>query len=490
MAREEINFIRPQEIYDVSNKTSKVAYTGYDGKPHELEVAENLEGDVSEIVNDTFVPNEGGNVVFTDSNETEHELITEDGFAGALDSALPSALAKAQVIETTWADLKDARDDGELIAGSLYRITDYNCTTTQENTQSAGHQFDIVLLALSVNKLAEEGWAMMNESNIYDVTFSDGVTKKCYIYQVGDNAFNVVDVDTLLGAGQMTSSSLTINEENKTATFDDAYEDSMIEEGVPYNYFQNSNLSAWKVWYCLDNDTARFAWADDASEESITAGDIVFKRDVQRDFDAFYGWYSQSEDVQVFTKTDSPKVGDFTYDDGGIQDLEITAVAGFGRGVIYRLIDEFNNDVAYDFKNIQFVRPMTDGEYDASTGTDTWVYTFNGWDGDNSVVFDESVTINIENSYYAFNIKITTVFIDGENNVLYTLPNNVFLVGAYDSSCENSQSCTIQVGAIKLFNCDSIVVNTGDMFINCSSETFDLDDPAIYIYNKKVLTET
>ena len=57
------------------------------------------------------------------------------------------------------------------------------------------------------------------------------------------------------------------------------------------DYFANSNLSAWKIWYCLDNDTDRFAWAD----------------------------------------------------------------ATNGKGVIYRMIDEFNNDIPYDFKNIQFI---------------------------------------------------------------------------------------------------------------------------------------
>ena len=55
-------------------------------------------------------------------------------------------------------------------------------------------------------------------------------------------------------------------------------------------YFANSNLSDWEIWYCLDNDTNRFAWADSTN----------------------------------------------------------------GKGVIYRMIDEFNNDVPYDFKNIQF----------------------------------------------------------------------------------------------------------------------------------------
>ena len=87
-----------------------------------------------------------------------------------------------QLVKVTWQELKDLRDNSELVPGNLYRITDYQCTTTQEGTQSAGHQFDIVLLALSENKLAEEGWAMMHD-NIYDVTFSDVIMKKCWIYQ-------------------------------------------------------------------------------------------------------------------------------------------------------------------------------------------------------------------------------------------------------------------------------------------------------------------
>lgn len=57
-------------------------------------------------------------------------------------------------------------------------------------------------------------------------------------------------------------------------------------------YFANSALDAWRIWYCLDNDTTRFAWADTTN----------------------------------------------------------------GKGVIYRMIDEYDNDVPYDFKNIQFKR--------------------------------------------------------------------------------------------------------------------------------------
>ena len=128
----------------------------------------------------------------------------------------------SQVQEITWAELKALRDNSNLTSGQFYRITDYQCTTVQSYTRSAGNQFDIIVLALTNNTLSEQAWAALHS---------------------GDT------------------------------------------------YFANSNLSAWKLWYCLDNDTTRFAWADNTS--------------------------------------------------------------GNGRGVIYRMIDEFNNDAPYDFKNIQ-----------------------------------------------------------------------------------------------------------------------------------------
>ena len=57
-------------------------------------------------------------------------------------------------------------------------------------------------------------------------------------------------------------------------------------------YFANCNLAAWKIWYCLDNDNTKYMWADTTN----------------------------------------------------------------GKGVIYRMIDEWQNDCPYDFKNVQFRR--------------------------------------------------------------------------------------------------------------------------------------
>ena len=133
----------------------------------------------------------------------------------------------------TYAQLKTMRDSGTLVAGQWYRITDYMTTVANDpEARSAGHPFDLLVMATNENTLSEEAKAIKSTR------------------------------DT---------------------------------EG----YFANSNLDAWKIWYCLDNDATRFAWADEEN----------------------------------------------------------------GTGVIYRMIDEWQNDCPYDLKNIQYKRCRSAGEY-------------------------------------------------------------------------------------------------------------------------------
>ena len=109
-------------------------------------------------------------------------------------------------------------------------------------------------------------------------------------------------------------------------------------------YFANSDLSAWKIWYCLDNDTKRFAWADSTN----------------------------------------------------------------GKGVIYRMIDDLNNDVPYDFKNIQFYRQWDADKSLWSTipqsKTGVPCYTFSS-DGDSSTVEFTDMSLSISNNVYSNVIK-------------------------------------------------------------------------------------
>lgn len=238
------------------------------------------------------------------------------------------------VTSVTWYELKQLRDGNNLIPGHQYRITDYQCTTTQKNTQSAGHQFDIIVTADDVGKLNEKARACPNISSIN-------------------------------------------------------------------TYFKDSNLAAWQLWYCLDNDTNRFAWAR-ANDKKYTllqgkmplkpGGVIHYKYDYtiygdgtkvtydNKDYYSFSYLEASDSNKKIFIPTEIPKVGDIamfmTKDSSGnyIKDelpdddewnpggtfnnitIEKIEEDEFGHGVIYRMIDEFNNDCPYDFKNIQFKR--------------------------------------------------------------------------------------------------------------------------------------
>ena len=175
------------------------------------------------------------------------------------------------MVNITYTDLKTLIDNDQLVPGQQYRITDYTCTTTTVGTRAAGNQFDIIVTADSKSVLNEEARAIQHDFP------------------------------------------------------DDTSEDIK-------NHFANSDLNAWKIWYCLDNDTKRFAWADNSNN---------------------------------------------------------------GRGVIYRMIDEWNNDVPYDFKNIIYVVPLS-----FIYNKNAYIYKFSR---------DTSIDMNINGTWYYGYITESTI---------------------------------------------------------------------------------
>ena len=413
---------------------------------------------LSKIIRDNELATAGA---LTELHNTKQELLTFDSTPTAnsqnpvtsegIKEYVNDAIdASTPMTEITYSDLVTVRNNNNLKPGALYRITDYQCTTTQENTRSAGHQFDIVLLALSENKLAEEGWAMMHE-NIYDVTFDDGVTKKCYVYDSG-NGIYIIDAETLLGyRSPIADDEIEINEETKTAVTDAFFSTGLNTADKPYNYFQNSNLSAWKVWYCLDNDKSRFAWASDIEQlidvDSNHSNGVALKRcptfDGKQNYrpDYRYAWGCQ-EDIDdgdtmnfLYSKTESLKAGGELYypSDDSLVVTNIGSVTG--KGVIYRLIDEFNNDIKYDFKNIQFKRTITDGQYDETNGTDTWCYTLNLWYNDmcqdasivgNTLPTDDGYILGVYDNVFGY-ATAYDFSLEGVNTFAFALGDNVVL---------------------------------------------------------------
>lgn len=71
------------------------------------------------------------------------------------------------VHKVTWSELVDLRDGSSLDPGKYYRITDFITTTSQTNTRSAEHQFDIIVLALSNSKISEIAKVTQHEDDTY-----------------------------------------------------------------------------------------------------------------------------------------------------------------------------------------------------------------------------------------------------------------------------------------------------------------------------------
>ena len=160
---------------------------------------------------------------------------SDNGKVLAVENGSWAAANPAYMKEVTYAELKAMRDGGTLTPGMHYRMTDYTTIITGSydlsvigasgylhNARSAGHAFDLILLATGTGELSEVARAALHS---------------------GDTYFSGVDID------------------------------------------------AWELRYCLDNNTAKFAFANSS-----------------------------------------------------------------GKGVIYWMRDEWNNQAGYDFKNVQFLR--------------------------------------------------------------------------------------------------------------------------------------
>lgn len=195
------------------------------GKGVEALTIKNSEDNVVAFVNENDFYEAGeitAAALATEKKEREEaEFVTADALNYLNDKIDTSAVSV--MVSTTYDEIKSLRDQSKLKSGQFYRITDYVTTTTQENTRSAGHAFDVIVIATDVDTLNENAKAIKHE---------------------GDT------------------------------------------------YFAHCNLDAWEIKYDLDNNTNKYAWAD---------------------------------------KTN-------------------------GKGVIFYMKDEWNNECPYDFKNIQFKR--------------------------------------------------------------------------------------------------------------------------------------
>lgn len=216
-------------------------------------------------------------------------------------------LRSTESLPVSYSDLVSKRNNGELVPGMWYRITDYHPTTTQENTSSADHLFEILVQALTENTLSEDAKAHVDK---IDFKYVEYLQLHSYDNNGNETFINTVDnksdsPTTFVDSGTTDSPSTVFDLTDSSIylykgrgcferydfrwyfTDQDLFWNN-FDCAKGKGYFNHSNLSAWELKYCLDNDTDRFAWADPG-----------------------------------------------------------------GYGVIYYLKDEFGNEANFDFKNLQ-----------------------------------------------------------------------------------------------------------------------------------------
>lgn len=227
-------------------------------------------------------------------------------------------------INILWEELKELRDSAKLIPGMSYRITDYVATTSDPESRSANHPFDIIVIADDEKTLNENARAIAHEGDIY---------------------------------------------------------------------FEKCNLAAYKLKYCLDNDTNRFSWAQEEFDGyTVDFDGVLVKCELVSSNDTTYSGLqykltSQLKElggstVHLYTSSLNSLAAchiDVIYEgeivqqiDGYPLEFSYTKIDD-GKGVIYHMTDEHNNSAPFDFKGIQIAV-----YYGIIRGSSNSVYTTDG----------------------------------------------------------------------------------------------------------------
>lgn len=236
----------------------------------------------------------------------------------------------------TYDELKALRDDASLEDGMFYRITDYQCTTSQEGTRATDHSFDIIVQALSCNTLSEIARAGYG----------------------GDDYFR--DNNANLAAWEIKYCL-----DNDTTRF--AWAQKWYQEIT--NITTQSSEEVGR--YLTRQPQFDGSWDGTTYENYYYAWGVGIEHSPEQDC-----VFSENEVLSNGDRVMSNALGNYY-----IQPAEIIEHEE-GKGVIYYMRDEHGNECPYDFKNIQFMRCISlENGYptlDEENGEETWVYTFCG----------------------------------------------------------------------------------------------------------------
>jgi len=412
-----------------------------------------------------------------------------------VDELIGGGVSSNNMIETTWANLVSLRDNAQLVKGAWYRITDYEFVTTSIGIKSAGHRFDIVLLAISESMLSESGYACRNaDDHYFEREITIGGIEWLYTMYADDYASNygnepVDHADDLHAVDQFCDSDVMTHPVTgddvpvlyKTNTEDYSidepdYDDVFFYEGT-YD-FDGDEYDMWSKYERSDDGNEwvfmqQYALTPIVVENGeLTVSPIPENKIVPVNMNAWELKYCLDNDKDLFG-------------------WAVTE----GKGVIYYLKDEFGNEAPYDFKNVMFERrnitsaestvsALTlgenshlgkDGNYAITCGTDRYYYytfdtPYNA--GNDSSLFGDSA-YNVIKPYILEGKRLINNIVLGvaNNNMIgnncYDLTlwgpvqNNVFKHTCYNILCigisgvvaENMKTSTFyQIGSVVFGN--------------------------------------
>lgn len=373
-----------------------------------------------------------------------------------------------QIVKISYKELYNLKENANLKSGTFYRITDYECTTTQADSRSANHPFDIIVQALDESTLSENAQAIQHEGDEYfanakletwqlkytidndasrfawakeqiieqpakwscgwgilEERYDDGVSTnyteatidgeqkylyrptqptsylegKTFYHYEGREMMSFEDASELyfvtrenpFDYGEQTSPLLVIyaptgriireleveSDYGETTTMDnEAIWNTYFGEELDMQTYGNTiniNGVVYYTWEYYGGDNSMLDdWATLNSPFILSEGTkIVYNGSTDGmyyAFDSIIGKYS----TEVYDVTDGNHIYKYENEDEGegalldtISYTNYIAPREGGKGVIYRMIDEHNNDCPFDFKNMQFLH--SDGE---------WYYAF------------------------------------------------------------------------------------------------------------------
>jgi hypothetical protein len=337
-------------------------------------------------------------------------------------------------VATAYLDLFRLKQNDSLLPGTQYRITDYQTITTQSNTRSAEHQFDIIVTADTPSTLNENARACLHEGDTYFAGCNLAAWELKYRLDNAEEDFE-----------WCPTAQIPENIEFVWCT-NDITKDTLVSFNIYCEYLDDrlgEQIFSMEA-NTPDEDVDLFASDIFTPGESFFAMPFTDLLDMSELHIApkLYDdtpWQSGS---YISVRVNGKERCTFDYMQleaaSSIDLLPILQSALLtAKGVIYYMKDEYDNEAPYDFKNIQFLRTEEEHHNTTNLDGDMYFYTFSllyGRDVYDATVF-HATTQNAQGVARG-NTILSAIYTDGIG--AQYLNNNVFIGSAIGPlSCPN-----------------------------------------------------